>query len=264
MNNSDILYVKEGPIAKITLNRPNKMNSYTVEMNDIFKRSVMNASKDKNIRVIIITGTGRAFCSGADVKTLSERFDQPDTDDMLRHVLRSRTSVVSLLRKCNKPVIAAVNGVAVGGGFDLALACDIRIASDRARFSEIYVRRGLVPTSGGTYLLPRLIGIDKALMMLWTGNMVDAKEAERLGLVTMVVPYEELETTVFELAEKLAKGPPLVIQWDKRAVYDGLQMDLDETMEYTKAITKIIMYTKDHREGAKAFVEKREPVFKGE
>ena len=116
MNNSDILYVKEGPIAKIILNRPNKMNSYTVEMNDIFKRSVMNASKDKNIRVIIITGTGRAFCSGADVKTLSERFDQPDTDDMLRHVLRSRTSVVSLLRKCNKPVIAAVNGLAAGGG----------------------------------------------------------------------------------------------------------------------------------------------------
>jgi 2-(1,2-epoxy-1,2-dihydrophenyl)acetyl-CoA isomerase len=172
--------------------------------------------------------------------------------------------VVSLLQKCDKPVIAAINGVAVGGGLDLALACDIRIASDKARFAEVYVRRGLVPTSGGAYLLPRVIGIDKALLMLWTGDMVEAKEAERIGLVTMVVPHEELETTALELAEKLAKGPPLAIQWDKRAVYDGLGLNLDENMKYARAVTKLLMHTKDHQEGARAFVEKREPVFRGE
>jgi 2-(1,2-epoxy-1,2-dihydrophenyl)acetyl-CoA isomerase len=264
MENQDILYTKDGTIARITLNRPDKMNSYTIEMNDNFKRFIMNAEKDKKIRVIIITGTGRAFCSGADVKALAGKFDGADTDDMLTHVVRARTTVFSLLQKCNKPVIAAINGVAVGGGLDMALACDIRIASDKARFAEVYVRRGLVPTSGGTYLLPRAIGIDKALMMLWTGEMVDAGEAERIGLVTTVVPHEELETTVLELAEKLAKGPPLAIQWDKRAVYDGLAMNLDESMKYAQAITKLLMHTKDHQEGAQAFVEKREPVFRGE
>jgi len=264
MDYQDILYVKEGPVAKITLNRPDRMNSYTIEMNDNFKRFIINASKDKKIRVIVITGTGRAFCTGADVKALAGKFDGADTDDMLTHVVRARTSVVSLLQKCDKPVIAAINGVAVGGGLDLALACDIRIASDKARFAEVYVRRGLVPTSGGTYLLPRTIGIDKALLMLWTGDMVEAKEAERIGLVTMVVPHEELETTALELAEKLAKGPPLAIQWDKRAVYDGLGLNLDDSMKYARAVTKILMHTKDHQEGARAFVEKREPVFRGE
>jgi enoyl-CoA hydratase/carnithine racemase len=264
MEYPEILYTKEAQIAKITLNRPDRMNSYGPVMSDSMKRAVTDASKDKKIRVIILTGTGRAFCSGADVKAMADRIDQPDADAIFMKQIISRNSLFGLLRKCDKPIIAAVNGVAVGGGLDLALACDIRIASDKARFAELFVRRGLFPVSGGTYFLPRLIGVDKALMMLWTGDLVDAKEAERIGLVTMVVPHEELETTTLELAERLAKGPPLAIQRDKRAVYDGLKMDLDETLKYARVIQTELSQTKDHQEGTTAFVEKREPVFRGE
>lgn len=264
MEYPDILYTKEGPVAKITLNRPDRMNSYTSEMSDSIKKAIRNASKDKKIRAIIITGTGRAFCAGGDVKTMANRFDKPDADDIFQKQFTNRNMIFSLLRKCNKPVIAAVNGVAAGGGLDMALACDIRIASEKARFAEVFIRRGLFPVSGGTYFLPRLVGIDKALLMLWTGDIVDAREAEKMGLVTMVVPHEELESTAMELAERLAKGPPIAMQRYKRAVYDGLKMDLEETLKYAKTIQTELSRTKDHEEGARAFVEKREPVFRGE
>lgn len=168
-----------------------------------------------------------------------------------------------LLQKFEKPVIASVNGVAVGGGLDLACACDVRIASDRARFAEVFIRRGLIPAMGGTFFLPRLVGLDKACLMIWTGDMVDAKEAERIGLVTMVVPHDELETATREIAEKLAKGPPLAIKRAKRAIYDGLDMDLETTLDYVGKLVRELWETEDHKEGARAFVEKREPLFKG-
>lgn len=261
MEYTDIIYKKEGHIATITLNRPDRMNSFSPDMSESMVRAVNDASTDKKMRVIILTATGRAFCSGADVKAMAQKFDQPGKE---REQMYHRTSIYGMMRKCDKPVIAAVNGVAVGGGLDLALACDIRIASDKARFAEVFVRRGLVPATGGTYFLPRLIGLDKALMMVWTGDMIDAKEAERIGLVTMVVPHEELEMATLEVAEKLAKGPPLAIQRGKRAVYDGLRMGLDETLDYIHPVLRELSQTSDHKEGAKAFVEKREPVFRGE
>lgn len=261
MEYKDIIYKKEGHVATIILNRPDRMNSFSPEMSESMIRAIKDASEDKKMRVLILTGTGRAFCSGADVKAMAQKFDQPEKE---REQMYHRTSIYGLMRKCDKPVIAAVNGAAVGGGLDLALACDIRIASDKAKFAELYVRRGLVPASGGTYFLPRLIGVDKALLMLWTGDMVDAKEAERIGLVTMVVPHDELEIATIELAEKLAKGPPLAIQRGKRAVYDGLRMGLDETLKYIHPVLAELSQTSDHKEGARAFVEKREPVFRGE
>jgi enoyl-CoA hydratase/carnithine racemase len=264
MEYTDIIYTKEGHIATITLNRPDRMNSFSPEMSVSLNRAMTDAAEDKKTRVIILTGNGRAFCSGADVKAMAQKFDKQGAEDKEREQIYHRTSIYGLMRKCDKPIIAAVNGVAVGGGLDLALACDIRIASDKARFAELYVRRGLVPASGGTYFLPRLIGLDKAMLMLWTGDMIDAKEAERIGLVTMVVPHDELEMATIELAEKLAKGPPLAIQRGKRAIYDGLRMGLDETLEYIHPVLQELTQTKDHKEGAKAFVEKREPVFRGE
>jgi 2-(1,2-epoxy-1,2-dihydrophenyl)acetyl-CoA isomerase len=263
MQYKDIIYEKENHIAKITLNRPERMNSFSTAMNVNLRRALKDAEKDKNIRVIILTGTGRAFCSGADVKEMADTTGKKGAIAVYKKQERN-IPIFGMLRNIDKPVIAAVNGVAVGGGCDLALACDIRIASEKARFAEVYIRRGLFPECGGTYFLPRLIGIDKALLMLWTGDMIDAREAEKLGIVTMVVPHEDLEMTAMELAEKLAKSAPLAIQRDKRAVYDGLKMDLDETLKYAEQVSMELRRTKDHQEGATAFVEKREPVFKGE
>jgi enoyl-CoA hydratase/carnithine racemase len=259
----DILYAKENHIAKITLNRPDRMNSFSTDMNVSLKRALNDASTDKEIRAIIITGVGRSFCAGADVKEMANTTGKKGASTVYKKQERN-IPIFGLLRNIDKPVIAAVNGVAVGGGCDLALACDIRIASEKARFAEVYIRRGLFAECGGTYFLPRLIGVDKALLMLWTGDIVDAREAEKLGLVTMVVPHEDLETTTMELAEKLAKSAPLAIQRDKRAVYDGLKMDLDETLTYAERVSLELRQTKDHQEGATAFVEKREPVFRGE
>jgi enoyl-CoA hydratase/carnithine racemase len=167
------------------------------------------------------------------------------------------------LHSFEKPIIAAINGLAAGGGFDLALASDIRIASDRAKFAELFIRRGLIPVGGGTYFLPRLIGIDRACQLIWTGDMIDAREAEHIGLVTMVVPHEELESAALEIAEKLAKGPPIAIKMAKRAIYHGLTTDLKSAMDYVIAVDKELYETEDHKEGARAFVEKREPIFRG-
>jgi 2-(1,2-epoxy-1,2-dihydrophenyl)acetyl-CoA isomerase len=259
MEYQDILYTKEGGIAAITLNRPDKRNAFTPEMSDSLYRAIDDAAKDDKVRVLTITGSGQSFCSGADVKAMAQRASQSGGKSS-----EGRNMPMGLLlHKFAKPVIAAVNGVAVGGGLDLALSCDIRIASDRARFAEVFIRRGLIPAMGGTYFLPRLVGIDRACLLIWTGDMVDAREAERIGLVTMVVPHDELGSATREVAEKLAKGPPLAIQKAKRAIYEGLKLSLEETLEFVSPFMKELQATEDHKEGARAFVEKREPVFKG-
>jgi len=260
----DIQYKKEGHVATITLDRPEKMNSFSAEMQESLYRAFTDSMQDKNTRVIILTGKGRAFCAGADVKQMAQRLDEPGGAERGMESISDRVSLYVLMQRCDKPIICAVNGVAAGGGLDLALACDIRIASDQARFAEVFIRRGMIPASGGTYFLPRLVGIDRALLMVWTGDMVEAKEAERIGLVTTVVPHAELEMAAMELAEKLAKGPPLAIQRAKRAIYEGLSMNLDQTLKMINPIVKELNMTADHKEGAKAFVEKREPVFRGE
>jgi len=263
MDYQDIIFTKEEGIATITLNRPDRLNAFSPEMMDSIYNAVEDVRKDKDMKVVIITATGRAFCSGADVKAMAQRYDQPGGAEK-KIPEAERVSLYLLLQKCEKPVIAAINGVTVGGGLDFACACDIRIASDRARFAEVFVRRGMIPAAGGTYFLPRLVGIDKALQLIWTGDMIDAREAERIGLVTMVVPHEELEMATMELAEKLAKGPPLAIQGAKRVVYEELDMDLESALKHVAPVINKITRTKDHQEGARAFVEKREPVFRGE
>ncbi len=263
MDYQDIIYTKEEGIATITLNRPARRNAFSPEMLESIYQALEDAAKDDKVRVLILTGAGQAFCAGGDVKAMAQGFSQPSGKQRGREGGMGDMPLYPLLHRFEKPVIAAINGVAVGGGLDIALACDIRIASDKARFAEVYIRRGLIPVGGGTYFLPRLIGIDRACQLIWTGDIIDAKEAERIGLVTMVVPHEELESATRELAEKLVKGPTLAIQRAKRAIYAGLEMDLETTLKYVSSANKELIGTQDRKEGVRAFVEKREPVFKG-
>ncbi|MBI4303439.1 MAG: enoyl-CoA hydratase [Chloroflexi bacterium] len=263
MDYPDIIYTKEKGIATVTLNRPDSRNSFSGEMLNSVLHALDDSAKDKEIKVLVITGKGPAFCAGADVKAMAANTYLPRSEDKQASPAPRYDQLAVVLRKLDKPVIASINGVAAGGGLYLACSCDIRIASDRARFSAVNIRRGTIPGNGGSFLLPRLVGIDRACLLIWTGDMVDAREAERIGLVTMVVPHEELEIATRELAMKLAKGPPLAIQKAKRAIYDGLTMDLESHLDYVAHMMKELRETEDHKEGARAFVEKREPVFKG-
>ena len=261
MDYQDITCTKEEGIATLTLNRPDRMNAFSPEMIQSIFKVVKDANKDEKVRVLVITGAGRAFCTGSDVSAMAQRFDQFAVEESKSESTDAGLTI--LLQRFEKPIIAAINGAAVAGGLDLACACDIRIASDRATFAMVYVRRGMIPTDGGTFLLPRLIGIDRACQLIWTGDRIDAREAERIGLVTTVVPHEELQSAARELAEKLAKGPPLVIQKAKRAIYEGTEMDMKSALKHIASAVRILNKTADFEEGLKAFVEKREPVFKG-
>jgi enoyl-CoA hydratase/carnithine racemase len=264
MDYQDIIYTKENGIATMTLNRPERMNAFSPEMSDSMYRVVEDVSADNEVSVLIITGAGRAFCTGAEVRSLANGTFRPRNQEQSPgNQNMRRLSIHVLMQRCEKPIIASINGTAAGAGLDLALACDIRIASDQARFAELFIRRGIFPVGGGTYFLPRLVGIDKACQLIWTGDMIDAEEAGRIGLVTMVVPHEELEMATGELAEKIAKAAPLVIRRTKRAIYEGLQMNLESHMAYIQPLTREIHQSEDFKEGTRAFLEKREPVFKG-
>lgn len=264
MDNQDLLYRKGNGIAVITMNRPDKRNALSGELFQGIFNSVADSAADDEVKVVIITGTGDSFCSGADVKAmaagaLQRREPPPENPEQVR-----RAPFALQFRECPKPIIASVNGVAVGVGLDLALSCDIRIASDKARMTVGYVRRGMVPAAGSAWFLPRLLGMDRALKVIWTSEMIDAAEAEKLGLVTMVVPHDELESSTLEIAEQIAKAPTLAVQAAKRAVYESLNLDLEKSLALTMTIRQGLLGTRDFHESATAFVEKREPTFKGE
>ncbi len=265
MDYEHLIYAKEEGIATITLNRPQKLNAFTSAMYQGLSEILEDVARDEEVRVVVVTGTGRAFCVGADVKGLEQGLAKqpkaPPQTEPSTDVVRKILTVP--LQEMDKPVIAAINGIAAGGGLDAACACDIRIASDRATFSSVFVRRGLLPTMGGTYFLPRLIGIDKACELIWTGDLIDAGEAERIGLVTRVVPHEELQAATEELAIKLVKGPPLAIARSKKVIYEGLNMELESALQDIMQEYWSLSQTEDHREALRAFLEKREPVFKG-
>ncbi|MBI4596021.1 MAG: enoyl-CoA hydratase/isomerase family protein [Candidatus Tectomicrobia bacterium] len=264
MGYEDIIFTKEHMVATIRFNRSKAMNSFSPRMMDEIFHALEEVKNDPEARVLVFASTGRSFSTGADVKAMAERNAEENAIQRRRALTsNSGPNLALTIRNLDKPVIASINGFAVGGGLDLALACDIRIASDQAKFAEVFIRRGLIPALGGTFFLPRLVGLDKACELIWTGDMVDAAEALKLGLVTKVVPHDELEDATYDLATKLSRGAPLAIQAAKRAIYDGLQMNLEETLHYVAEIDAKLSKTEDHKEGAKAFVEKREPHFMG-
>lgn len=274
MTYQDISYTKENGIATITLNRPDLLNAFTYRMIDSWVNALEDAQADDDVRVIVVTGAGRAFCVGGNVKAMlsGEGFftEKEFPNEGLSPAARTKRilwghihRVALTLEKVDKPVIASVNGDAVGAGCDMALMCDIRIASEKARFSEGYVRVGLVPGDGGAYFLPRLVGISKALELLWTGDFLSAAEAEKIGLVNKVVPADQLSEATTNFARKLADGPPLAIRLIKRAVYQSARCDLRTALDLISSHMAIVSTSEDHMEGVKAVIEKRKPVFKG-
>jgi 2-(1,2-epoxy-1,2-dihydrophenyl)acetyl-CoA isomerase len=223
----------------------------------------VRASEDPAIRAIVLTGAGRGFCSGGDVKVMNENKERGAGRPLIDKVAPSRDRTVLAMRDAPKPLIAAVNGPAAGAGMNIALACDIRIASTTARFGETFAKRGLHVDWGGTYFLPRIVGMAKACELIFTGEIIDAEEALALGIVSKVVDPEELMPSAHELAQKIAAGPPIAIRLAKRALYRSQDCDLRSALEFETYAQNICSETEDAREGITAFVEKRPPRFQG-
>lgn len=268
---SDLLFSVDRGIARITLNRPDKLNAFSTEMIDLWIDALETVRDSEDIRVLVVNGNGRAFCSGGDVKAMTQGeliYNNTDAGDLSSTALARKNSlwkriqrVPLLIREIDKPVIAVVHGAAMGAGLDMALACDIRIASESAKMAASYVKVGIVPGDGGAYFLPRLIGVDKALELLWTGDVLSAADAKQLGLVTHVVPDDGLDAFVEAYVQRLAEGPQQAIRFTKRAVYQGLQTDLRSSLDYISSAMGIVTELGDYHEGVKAILEKRKPRF---
>lgn len=262
MIGAEVLFSVDEGVGWITLNRPEKLNAFADRMRRELVDVVDRAAHDGDVRVLVISGAGRAFCAGADIAYLRELVATGNWDDA-RALVEAGNTLVSTIRALPKPVIAAVNGSAAGGGANLALACDLRVASDRASLGQTFNRIGLHPDWGGTYFLPRLVGPAKALEIILTGEMVDAQEALRIGLFNRVVPHDQLLEETRALARLLAAKPPVAVALAKRAVYEGSTAGLAQMLERELANQIRCFQTEDAKEGISAFMEKRQPVFRG-
>ena len=247
------------------LNRPEKKNALSEEMLDLLRDALHSANEDSQVGCFVITGAGDAFCSGGDLGRRSAESAAGDPTPLERRTrLQKVTHKVALaVEQFEKPLIAAVNGAAVGAGMDLALMCDLRVASSSARFSEGYIRVGLLPGNGGCYFLPRLVGTARALELLWTGDFVAAEEALAIGLVNHVYSDVELMQQTLELAKRLAGGPPIQVRDIKKLTYQSLRTDLRTSLESVAANMAVVQSTADYKEAIQAFKEKRQPKFQG-
>ena len=260
MNYQNLILKKEDGVPPITLNRPEKLNAMNTEMTYELIQVSREVGEDESVKAVIITGAGRGFCSGADLSSGDFKITSPSAAAKLLEPVRT---LITGIREMPKPVIAAVNGPAVGGGCSVALACDIIIASERARFGLSFVLRGLHPDFGETYLLPWMIGAAKANELILTGRIIDASEADKIGLISRVVPEDQLESVTRELAMTLARGASLALSMAKASINKVLQIDLTTVLECEARAQSILMMSEDFRESTAAFLEKREPVFKG-
>ena len=254
--------VKDG-IATLTLNRPERLNALGGTLRDDLHDAITRSAADPDVRVMIVTGAGKGFCAGGDVKAMNEAKESQRERPLLEKIAPGRDRTLLAMRDAPQPIIAAVNGAAAGAGMNLALGCDIRLASTAAKFSQAFVKRGLHPDWGGTYFLPRIVGMAKACELIFTGAVIDAAEALRLGIVSQVLEPEELLPAAQALARAIAAGPPIAIRLAKRGIYHNLECDLRQALEFETYAQNICYETEDAAEGIRAFVEKRPPAFRG-
>lgn len=258
----EILHRTENGVSWITLNRPEAMNAVTWDQRERVIALLGEASADPGVRAVVLTATGKGFCAGADLRGAPAAGERV-AGDVARMIRLGAQRLITAVLDCEKPVVAAVNGTAAGIGAHLALACDLVIAAEPARFIEVFVRRGLVPDGGGAYLLPRLVGPQKAKELMFFGDAVPAAEAERLGLVNKVVPAGELEKTARAWAERLAQGPTRALALTKQLVNASLDGDRAAALAAEAAAQEINMTTADANEGVASFVERRTPSYRG-
>lgn len=273
MNFECIIYEKADRVATITLNRPDKMNAIGGTLQLDLVQALEDADSDAAVGALVITGAGKGFCSGADVSALAgtaQRASSSQAGSAGRADSQSSSKsssggginlIAHTMSAFEKPSIAAINGAAAGAGLSLALSCDIRIASDRARFSQIFIRRGLVPDSGSGYFLPRAVGMSRACEMVFTGDILDAAQALEYGLVSRVLPHDDLLGEVHDLAARIALGPTGALKMAKRILYHGVDGNLDDTLELESELQGICFGTDDFKEGVAAFMEKRQANF---
>lgn len=257
MDFENIILKKEEGIATITINRPEVRNALNKETWSEIKEAIRNVRDDDGVKIVIITGAGdKAFAAGADIRGLKEK-------TMIEILDGKATEICTEIENLKKPVIAAINGFALGGGCELAMACDIRVAAENARLGQPEVNLGIIPGYGGTQRLPRLVGKGKAKELIFTGDIIDAKEAEKIGLVNKVVPQDTLMDAVKEMASKIMSKGPLAIRLAKAAINLGTELDLAKALEYERFAQSLLFASEDRKEGITAFLEKRKPIFSG-
>jgi len=257
-----LLQAKHDAVAVLIMNRPDRLNALNNDLAAALNEALGRIAKDESVRVVVITGAGRAFCAGGDLAVIGKGRATGDTQS-LEPLLRSGMQAVLTTRLMPQPVIAAVNGAAAGAGMNIALAADIRIAAEEAMFGENFAKVGLFPDFGGTYFLPQLVGLAMAAELFYTGDMIDAKAALRLGIVNQVVPAAQLETEVKTLAQKIAQGPPLAIRAVKKTLFGSEKEKLKEALEREVQEQIRCYLSEDCSEGIRAFFEKRQSQFRG-
>jgi 2-(1,2-epoxy-1,2-dihydrophenyl)acetyl-CoA isomerase len=259
-----VLHTTDDHVLSITLNRPETLNALTPDDRDEVVRLLSEASASPEVRAVVLTGTGRGFCAGADLRgTATTTTGERVPGDVARTLRTGAQRLIAAVLDCEKPVIAAVNGTAAGLGAHLAFACDLVLAAESARFIEVFVRRGLVPDGGGAYLLPRLIGPQRAKELMFFGDALTATDAQRMGLANRVVPDDDLDKTARAWADRLTTGPTRALALTKQLVNASLDADRATAFTAEAAAQEINMTTADAREGVRSFAERRNPVYKG-